>query len=449
MIDRLERRVLLDGTSLTVMLGDQPQDQGTVFHYHDDDGTHIYAHYSKGSTTFEFEGAGLYVAYMKKTICIYGTHITLSSLEIDDGGPTSTLSFTASGGDKVGTIGQISAGIAIGNFLAPSMELVGPMSATDVNTFTLGSATGATINFGGMTPISKFTAGSLIDTTVTSTVPIDTFSVKDWSHVSLTPSFGYTGTTLGKFTVGGDYSEGLKLTGGSGVVLQGAMVKGTLGGNWDVAGNSWYTGAFNVDPNFHLIQGGYNESFKSKGNAGGSYDVGSFGQFSVGGDLTGAHFNLNYPYVSTGFDMTKFTVRGTVSGLNYNSVGSLGTLKFGSLLDSTIDLGSNSLAPLTLATDGDLNNHAWMKSFTVSKTFQNSFISAYDFTTVKLGTIITNNNGLNYGFAGTQFGSLSGKTDLGQSLKISSLPGALSYQQQLDDKHINPGDFKISLLQQF
>jgi len=448
-VQALERRVLLDGTSLEVKLGDQTGDQGTVFHYHDDDGTHIYGRYSKGSTTFEFSGAGLYVAYMKTTVCIYGTHITLTSIQINDGGPTSTLSFSASGGDKLGTIGQINSSVSVGNFLAPNMQLTGPMTFNDVNTFNIGSTLGATLNFTGMTPITKFTAGSMVDTTVTSTVPIASYSVKDWSHLSLTPSYGLTAPSLGKFSIGGDYSEGLKLTGGSGQVLDNAMIKGTLGGNWNVAGNSWYTGAYRVDPGYHLVQAGYNETFKAKLDAGGTYDVGAFGQFSVGGNLTGAHFNLNYPYTSTGFDMEKFSVRGTVSGLDYTSVGSLGTLKFGYLLDSTIDLGANSLPPLTLATDGNLVNHSWMNSFTISKTFQNSFVSANDFTKIKLGTIVTDNNGLRYGFAGTQFGSLSGKTDLGQSLKISNLPGSLSYQQQLDEKHVNPGDFKVSLLTQF
>src|SRR4051794_28908214 len=76
-IDQLERRMLMDGSSLSVLIGDRSADQGTTMHFTDGDGTHIYSTVKHGSAMYAFEGEGLYIAYMKTTICIYGVKITL------------------------------------------------------------------------------------------------------------------------------------------------------------------------------------------------------------------------------------------------------------------------------------------------------------------------------------------------------------------------------------
>jgi len=448
-IEQLEPRRLCDGvTTLTIPFGDMPGAQAPLIHFKNANGVHEDITLSHGLASLTVSGTGLYTGFMgAKKICIYGDNITDTGISISDSSAATTFNFVTSGGNGLSTIPSFISSTPIGNIYAPKYTFTGSFNVGGLGQLTANKAFGASFDIGNLyTPKlgMNLRFGDLSDSSITAGGEVNLYA-KTWTH-TLTPGF-ITAPSLGNFQIGSSFNENLNITGGGDAIGK-LFIDGVAGGNWNIQGKTDYMGAVSFGPNSNIINAGYVWNFKSMGDLSGNFSMGTTTNFYVGGNIDHATLKFTYPYTAGSYDLTKFTVKNSISYSYIISDGSAKSMSAGGISNSTLFFGANPLSiqyGALLQSSLDYASAASVGSLTLGKSgYQNSYFSAWEFGNLKLGNNLRlDNGGISYGFSSSQLGYLQARTDTNKTLILRDVPTQGSFSQQTMKQGINPRDFLV------
>jgi hypothetical protein len=183
----------------------------------------------------------------------------------------------------------------------------------------------------------------------------------------------------------------------------------------------------------------------------GRLTVPSLGQLIIHGNMVDAVVNLTAPNVQ---DVKTLVVRGAISNSVILAAGNLGPVSAEALQGSIVFAGVGTLAQgESLPTSGsELAANSTIQSINLHPRgavvgFLASDVSASNIGTLSFGTTRVNNNGVPFGVAATQIGSISA-TDLTnhRTFTLTHVNNAASLAAEIAAMKLNLGDFVITVL---
>ena len=382
-------------SSLTVTLGDGAPHAAI---YHDVGGAlGTVSLAGPGSATVVFSGANLSIDAAGNVI---GGTAAISSVSTTGTTAASTLIINAIGKNGRINVAGVSVDSAIKAIFAPRANLSGTLNvAGPIRSIDLNSVSGGTINLLGTGPAVNLSLGNVNEGTLATTQPIGTLSLGQWFAVAGTAS-GITAPVIGQIDSANSLDANLSIAGGLGAV----SARQISAGNWRIGGA---VGAIRV--------------------------------------LHGAAFSL------LSDSLNRLSAGGALAGTTIQTVGSIGAISAGALINSTIvaGAGANPLPPGQRPFSGQfVNPLAKIGSVTLARvaqqgSFINGSIAAATLGNLNLGLIAFSNGGVPQGLASSSVTRLSG-SDLvtGKSFSLFR-PFSLS---TLSSRGINPADFRLEFL---
>jgi len=295
-----------------------------------------------------------------------GTNLGISAISTSSTTAGSVLNITTKGGAKSIDVSGITTD-ALKSINGPGVTLTGGLTSSgSIGAISLDSATGGTIN----------------------------------------------GVSIGKFTVKGEFSDNLVLSGTS-ADLNTFKAGSITGGTWTVGGSANSISAASAatwSPTF----GGAMKTVTIAGDANVVISAMSIGTFTVKGALNNSQIRLT----GTGNDLNKLAIGGALSGSVINSAGSIGAITAAALINGEIYAGiaslSNGLAlPSTVVDFASMSSikSVRVKAGASGTTFSNSDIAAANLGVLSLGTLQTTGNANVTGIVGETIASLTATTN--------------------------------------
>jgi len=162
-------------------------------------------------------------------------------------------------------------------------------------------------------------------------------------------------------------------------------------------------------------------SLSIAGNDTGTITAGSIQSARITGQLSGASITLTNPVQGKTLALGRLTVSGATTNSTISAAGNIGAISTAGISGSSVDAGI--AAGITLPVNSDsFTASATISSFSVvgaNSRFSNSDIGAQIIGSLKLGTIITANNGTPFGVGAQTINSLAASLDTGSVLRLS------------------------------
>ena len=336
-----------------------------------------------GVAQLSFDGANVSETVKGKQINVDGSDLTLSNIVVSGSNAKTVVTISSKGGDGTATVAGFSADSDIKAIVAKGVVLTGELNVPGaVGSLTVAGATDTSITLGGSATDrgSALSLGEIIDTSVFSTGTVKSVKV-DSVQDRTGAADAFTAPSIGSLSSSSSMAWDVTAT-DDGVI-----------GNVSIGGN--------------MI---------------GDWTAGQFGRITVKGDLTESTLtSLRVPAVNpdakSEYGIGSIKVGGAFSGVTVSSVGTIGSLQSQTMDANTIVAGAPSLTSLPTAV-GDFEFDASIKSLKVKDTFASSNVVAKTLGKFQVGTLLTDNAGVQFGIAGDTLASFKGKTDAGTKFSV-------------------------------
>jgi hypothetical protein len=185
-----------------------------------------------------------------------------------------------------------------------------------------------------------------------------------------------------------------------------------------------------------------------KGSVTGSISGGLITSLTIDGNVTGSAISLGQPLIARRSDLGKLTVAGTVSTSSITAAGNIGPVAARAFSDDTLEAGVTlptgaSGLPAAL---GDFTSHATISSVKANNTVGTD-IAAFTLGKVALGSLQTNNNGVQFGVAGATIAQVTGIASLnGKKFNFRKLNNPATAAADLAKLGITGTDFTIAIV---
>lgn len=213
-----------DGNVLSETFAATVAEPARKYVYTDADGTVVTLTAKNAVPEIEFGGENVAFSTSRGTTTVTGTNVTLNAVDLVDATGNATLTFSAKGGDKSFTIGDVTSATTLTALTAPQGVLLGDVTSTGaVGKVTLagitgGSLTGAT----GEIPLTLAVSGAVSDTTVA----VPAAGINSLKAASWTGTGTITADNIKALTIIGDFASDVTVTGTAG--LGKATIKGAV-----------------------------------------------------------------------------------------------------------------------------------------------------------------------------------------------------------------------------
>jgi hypothetical protein len=416
-----------------------------------------------------FSGTGSVQSIAKShSVVVSGVGLSISNIAVSGSADNGVLTISRKGTASV-ALGSISVDGAIGKIIAPTSTLTGTLAVSGALTqLQLASASGATISVGSLqaTPAGfSFTSGHVVNTTLTSTMPVKSIKVIDWTVTGTTDSV--TAPSIASLVTAGNFQAALTTTGATPFSLKTVKIGGEVDAQgWNISGASssltlgsvapGWIGTFSAPINSLTVRGGgfagtLNASgintLSIIGNDTGTISAGSIRTARVAGQLIGASIDLTNPVATKVTSLGKLIVTGATLNSQIDSVGNIGSIVTAGISASSIDAGT--AAGVTLPTSAtSFTASASIASISIigsGSRFTNTNIGAEIIGSLRLGVITTTNNATSFGIGAVTVNSLTANLDNGGVLRMNAadLASAGSISAYLTDHALTLGDFEI------
>lgn len=409
-IESLESRTLLAADSLPVLIGGAA---AKAVQFIDPNGTRAVLRMSgQGSATVNFSGTDLSQGPGQLAVNVSGSDVTVASVALTNTGLTSMLYVSTVGRNPI-TIGGITSDGVVNSIIAPNVILTGDMTTGGwVHDIQLAGAEDGTITLGPahINGGLKASLGNVSDESLSSEVRINQFTATQWLNTT-----GATETITAPqvltMRVKDDFAPDLSIAGirGAQVSLQTFTAGAITGGAWSVDGKAHILDCGSIAAGWSGTFDGTIDQFHVSHDATMNLVSEMVGNMSIAGALSDSTILLNQPLSSVAYDANSFYVGGAISDSTIESEGSIRSFSAQSMTGSGLYVGM--VNPALPSTTSDFANTAEIRTLTlrrsVSASFSDSNIAAYDLITVNLGAVQTSNGGTPFGVAGHSIGSIS------------------------------------------
>jgi hypothetical protein len=378
--------------------------------YSDGSGTPATITISKGTADIYFNGAAS-EATVKGKITLTGSGLSISNIIASGTTAASNLTIATLHNTGSVTIDAINDTGVLGNINVKNAILAGTIGTPTVSvgglsSITFKSASDADFEIGAGVPKGvTFTAGSVTDSFIHSSVAIKSIKVAAWSNTQ-NGNLTISAPSIGSINSAGNFDPNLDLagTGTTAPTLGPTKVSGQLNtGFWDIGGDITSVTANAVTNTWGANLTGTLKSFTVKsGGLPADINAAAINSLTITGNLTG---NL------TAGSAKNIKVTGNVNGSTVHVTGNLTNFTAGALLDSILDVGTPTV-PIDVTsvnTDnigaGSLGN---IKLTTKSgNAFSDSSIVASIIKSASLGAVQTDNGLTPEGIAALTYKSLT------------------------------------------
>jgi hypothetical protein len=314
---------------------------------------------NRGSVAVLFNSPGMLVVNRRGQATVTGSSLEITGLQLTNTTAASTLSVSSKGSPTLDIEG-ITDSSPIKTISAPRAILSGTVSLEGISSLQVLQAVGAQITVGTGIPAGfSISAGTVDDTSLTSSVPIKTIKATSWANS--TGASSIQAPSISSLVTTGNFQAKLAITGGT---LNSVHIGGQVAlGAWSVNGNAKSIFVGSTDP--------------------------GWGGVSVSGNLAGltvAHGNLN-SNISAG-SINSLKVAGAIEA-HITTSGNLLALQAAQLINSVIDVGTNT-ASVTAAASSNLGTSTLKSLRLTSKaadTFSDSSVIADTIDSITTGQV--------------------------------------------------------------
>jgi hypothetical protein len=184
--------------------------------------------------------------------------------------------------------------------------------------------------------------------------------------------------------------------------------------------------------------------------AGADVTATSIGKMNLAGSMTDSTLSVEDPFAAALTSLTALTVKGPISGSRVSSVGSIGSVRAGGLVNSEIYAGVVSTERLPAAPANFLNEAGIGRLTLVAprgaSAFDNSVVAANNLGRLNLGVVDTDNGGTPFGVAADSITALVAAGPLGQRLRLANLDDPTAAASTLTGSGFPFGDLQIRVL---
>gem|GEM_PF-6623419 len=377
-----------------------------------------------------------------KIVVAGGVGASIDQITLDNTSPSTSLSFKATGGaEGLIEVNNITINGSARNIKAKKVNLTGDLTVTGgLQTLRLNDvADQRQITIGGPDlPASTLSAkfNNVTDLTFNSDTPLKSLTVNNWQDNDPNPDT-ITGPWLKKLIARQNFAADLTLTDDSAPkTLGNVKVKGSItGGTWNIDGSGGKISAFDIDDDWSAVFTGNLAGLSTKSDAAGHINALSIKAISVKGNYTDAVVNLTQPLDPDNPKLKtlgKLIVKGTMENVEIRSLGHIGKVASGRILDSNIYAGVDGSVTGLPASDTQFNAQASIAAVKIKgiKTeniwLRAANIAAYNLGPVSVGYAQTDNDGVEFGIAAHLFQSITYKDD-NLTIKARNLDDILAF----------------------
>jgi hypothetical protein len=366
---------------------------------------------NRGSVMVMFTNAGTLSVDRLGRATVTGSSLQISDLQLTGTTAASTLSISSRGTGTL-NIGGISDPNPLRMLSAPRSILTGAVNLNGISTLQALQISDAQLTVGTGVPAGfSLVAGSLSDTTLSSSVPIRLIQTTTWTSSTASAS-SITAPSIVTLNIAGAFQPKVTLTGG-GTALRTASIRGALGSNsWTITGNAVTILAGSVTSGFNAAVSGSIGNFTIRaGGFAGAITAGSVTTLSITGGLTGTVTagtartvrvignvqSATLDFTGAGTSLTAFTATGAMNNTSLTTAGNTGSIVAGLFSNDTILIGAtagNSLANVTASALGAATLGTLRLTDRNTTTFSNTTLLVNALTSATLGTVDTANSGI-------------------------------------------------------
>ena len=398
-----------------------------------------------GSGDVFFNGTGMAVnipgPHSTGSELVNGTGLSISNITVNGTTLAGALTISRKGTALV-SLGGLSVNGAIGRIIAPTTNLTGTLAVTGaVSLLQLASASDAVISVGSAevtTAGFTFLSGHVVNTSLTSAIPIKTLRVIDWTVSGTTDAV--SAPSINSLATTGNFQANLTTSGALPFAVNSVRIGGQIDAEgWDITGAtnsvvvgsiaSGWTGIFSQAINgFTVRGGGFSGSLNAAGISSlsitgddtGSIVTGSIRSARINGQLIGGSITLTNTVSARVMDLGRLSITGATLNSTIISAGNIGAITTAGISQSSVDAGTTGT---TLPTSlGNFDASATISSFSVvgaGSRFTDSSIGAELIGSLNLGVVTTSNNAIPFGVAAITINSLSASLDTGGVLRLN------------------------------
>jgi hypothetical protein len=402
-----------------------------------------------GSGTIDLGGDGLQLQGNHAS----GTNQEIESIDLTGTTSATTLTINGVASQKVfADVGDITTDGAFGSIEIRRCSVFGDITAVGgITNLVVQSAQSSTMTFGASSVPIFVKQQTFTDVNFSSPSAIRRILVSQWVSSDSVPET-FLANSVGSLRAGGSFTPGLQLNGigAPKLTLGPTRVSGAIGEKWIITGASAPLHVGGIDLDWDATFGSL-PFIHDVNQFAGRLTVPSLGQLIIHGNMVDAVVNLTAPNVQ---DVKTLVVRGAITNSAILTAGSLGPVSAEALQGSIVFAGVGTLAQgETLPTSGsELAANSTIQSISLKPRgkvvgFLASDVSASNIGTLSLGTTRVNNNGVSFGVAATQVGSISA-TDLTnhRTFKLTNINDAPSLAAEIAAMKLNLEDFVITVL---
>jgi len=387
-----------------------------------------------GGATLGFTGTGTASTTAKNLTTVTGTGLVLTDILLAGTTKTSSLFVTAKGGDKHISVGMIEGAVVMNQISAAPVSVSGGVLLGGVHQLTLGDVAGSTLVIGNSNGAANITLGQVSDSTLEADGGIQNLRTASWTDSN--GLHGITSLKMANMTIGGAFDSPVTIT-GAGKSFGNGTIKGALtGGAWTLAGNATRIAATSVASAWTGAVTGSVGVVMSKGDFAGTLHSASLGLLQAG-SITGAQ-------ISTTGNVGIVHSNGAMTNSKVAAGGNIVAVQASSLTGDKIFAGAPIKGDVLPHAAGDFAA-AKRISLVSTKHFSDTQIAASVLGAMNLGTVVTNNGGVEEGVAGTKIASLFAKLDTGKKLVGGNINSATALNKVLATAG-GLGDFVVRLV---
>ena len=176
----------------------------------------------------------------------------------------------------------------------------------------------------------------------------------------------------------------------------------------------------------------------------------SIGKVNLAGSMADSTLTVEDPFAPALATLTALTVKGPITGSRVSSVGSIGSVRAGGLVNSEVYAGVFSTDRFPSAPANFINEASVGRLTLVAprgaSAFDNSVIAANNLGRLNLGVVDTDNGGTPFGVAADSIAGLVAAGPLGQRLRLANLDDPTAAAGALTGSGFTFGDLQIRVL---
>jgi hypothetical protein len=188
-----------------------------------------------------------------------------------------------------GNRGIVPAGLK--DFYAAGVTIDGNLTISGaVGLVNIGSLRHSNFTVTGVGAYVEITMGDVVDSSITTSVPIQSLTVKSWRNTDGTPDL-VSAAWIDSITSRGDFEPDVHIsTNHKTLSMTRALVGGHISGTWLINGNVNQINAGSLAASWAATILGTVNILSTRGNAGGTLGAANIRRMSIGGNLTGATY---------------------------------------------------------------------------------------------------------------------------------------------------------------